>query len=302
MFKKTLLAAAVALAPFGAAQAATLDAVSLLQQFGLITTGNVTVSALKVHGRALIGGSLSGNMAEVNNGNIDAKVASDFDELVLGSATSGTKVRVNNNGSASYNGTPSELYANVKSTPAIAPENYAAILDAFAADLGAMTATASATKVGGNGLSFNASSTGGVTVYDMTAADFQNRDISLALNGADLVVINVSGTGTFNVLSNFNFDATLAKNVIWNLSGFSSVNLQRSIKGQVLAGGMAVSFNSDIEGTLYAGTVQAGAQLHIQTLDYEVPPPVSQVPVPATLPLLLAGAGAFAVLRRRRRA
>lgn len=302
MFTKTLMAAALALAPFGAAQAATLDAVSLLQQFGLITTGDVKVNSLHVHGRALIGGSLTGNFAEVNNGNIDPKVASDYDELVLGKATSSTKVRVNNHGTASYNGTPGELYADVKSTPALMPENYGAILDAFSNELDSLVANATVTKVGGNGLKFNAASSDGVMVYDVTAADFMNRDISLELNGADLVVINVSGSGTFNVMSNFNYDAALSKKVVWNLSGFDKVNLQRSVKGQILAGGMEVAFGSDIEGTLFAGSVKAGAQVHIQTLDYEAPDPVSPVPLPGTLPLLLAGAGALAVVRRRRRA
>ena len=300
MFKKPLLAAVLALAPLSCAQAATLDAVSLLQQFGLITTGDVSVGALKVHGRALIGGSLTGNLAEVNNGNIDSKVASVYDELVLMSATSGTHVRVNNHGSASYNGTPAELFADVTSDTAVAPDNYGAVLSDFSDDLAAMTATASATKVGTNELVFDAAASGGITVYDLAAADFLNRNISLSLNGADLVVINVSGTGTFDVMSNFNYDAALSQKVIWNLSGFSAVNLQRTVKGQILADGMEVSFNSDLEGALFADTVNAGAQIHIQTLDYSEPPEPPAVPLPASLPLLLAGAGGLVLMRRRR--
>ena len=109
MLKTLFAAAAIAVAPFASAQAATLDAVELLQQFNLITTGDVQVNSLHVHGRALIGGKMTGNLAEVNHDNIDNLVASDFDELILGERTSGTNVRVLNGGTVSTTGSGGDI-------------------------------------------------------------------------------------------------------------------------------------------------------------------------------------------------
>ena len=299
MFKSVLLAAAIFAAPFSAAQAASLDAVDLLQQFNLITKGDVQANSLHVHGRALIGGGLTGNKVDVNMDNIDTIVASDFDDLIVGNATSGTKVHLHNGATASMNGTPGLVEAGSYTTPAVMPDDYAAILDDFSAQLAGIDATAMAVKNSdGNLITFGAAASGGTTYYDIVAADLMNRDIDLLLNGAESIVINVTGTGTFNLNSNFRGNKAVSANVIWNFTGFDTVNLYRSIWGQVLAGDSHVYFNADIEGSLFADTVTAQAQVHVQPLQFT--PPVSQVPLPAGAWFMLAGFGAFGALRARR--
>lgn len=305
MFRNALLTTVLILAPLTGAQAASLDAVSLLQQFNLITTGDVQVNSLHVHGRALVGGKMTGNLAEVNHDNIDNIVASDYDELVLGTATSGTQVRVLNSGSASFGGGGGYIDAKTKSSPAAAPENFGQVLNDFSADIAGTSANATADKATlSNRISFNQSATGGTSVYAITAADLLNREIALDLNGADNIFINVTGTGTFDLMSNFIGSSGIADSVIWNFTGFSQINLYRSIWGQVLAANSNVFFSSDIEGTLFANNVTGQAQVHVHKLAYSQPetPAATPVPLPAGLPLLLGGLGAIAMLRRRRRA
>ena len=297
MLKTLFAAAAIAVAPFASAQAATLDAVELLQQFNLITTGDVQANSLHVHGRALIGGKMTGNLAEVNHDNIDNLVASDFDELILGERTSGTNVRVLNGGTVSTTGSGGYIDAASVSTPAVAPEDYAAILSEFSDNLALLSSTASADKTTfSNRISFDSAASGGTTVYDITAADLAGREVELLLNGADNIVINVTGSGTLNWNTNSIGDKSVSTNVIWNFVGFDQINITSTIWGQILADGSDVYFSTDLEGSLFAKNVTGQAQIHVQTLDYPNPQPV---PLPATLPLILVGLGAFGVLRRR---
>ncbi|SFB14656.1 VPLPA-CTERM protein sorting domain-containing protein [Poseidonocella pacifica] len=298
--KKIILAAITAVFP-AVTQAASLSAVELLREFSLITTGDVTVNSLHVHGRALIGGGMTGNLAEINHANIDSIVPSLFDELILVNATA-SSVRVLNSGSASFTGVPTFMDAATSSSPAVPPLAFGTVMSTFSDTLGVVVATGAADKTTfSNRIILDTAAIGGVSVYDLVEADFTHRDVELKLNGADSIVVNVRATATdkeFALQSNFLGDKSISQNVIWNFLGFDSLRLERSIYGQVLAKGSDVFFSSDIEGSLFADTVTAQAQIHVQPLDFSETTPV---PLPAGLPLLGAGIVAFGALRLRRK-
>lgn len=304
--KKLVLSCVLALCPV-ASSATTLGPIELLQQFSLITTGDVRVDSLHVHGRALVGGELTGNLAEVNHRNIDTLVASDFDELIVGSATAGTQVRVLNQGSASFSGTPGYIDTDqnvpgLQSSPAVLPDGFDTTLSAFSDTLEGQAATAVATTTN-NQISFDAASSGGTSVYDITEADLQNRNIGFNLNGADQILINVRASAQdtdFTLMSNATGNMSISTHVIWNFIGFDTLTLQRSIWGQVLADETDVYFTADIEGSLFADNVRGAAQIHVQTTQFEVPnADLTAVPLPAGGLLMLGGLAMLGGLRRR---
>ncbi|WP_238371227.1 collagen-binding domain-containing protein [Heliomarina baculiformis] len=305
MFKKLAISAVIAIAPAVGAQAAQLTATELLQQFNVITTGDVVnKGGLHIHGRALIGGTLSGDMAEVNNDGVDGIIASDYDELIIGNATSDTKARVLGGGSASFNGTPTQMDMNgggVSSSPAVMPDNYAAILDAFSTDLKKLATNATVdTTTFTNVAIFDEASTGGTSVYNISQSDLDGRNIDLLLNGADNIVINVIGSGDFDLTQGFRGSKDVSKDVIWNFVGFDELYFGVSMWGTILASGAEVTYHNDVEGTLYADSVIAHGQMHIQPTTYV--PPVSEVPLPASMVLLMGGFAGLGALRLRRRA
>lgn len=305
---RVLFAAAFAATlPFGAF-AASLDAVSLLRQFNLVSVGDVAVQSLHVHGRALIGGTVSGNLLEVDHDNIDAIVASDYDELIVMNATAASNARVMNGGTASFNGNGSRIEASKVSDTAVAPDDFVEVLTNFSSLLAGVAANAVAdTTTFGNRITFDTGRTEGIATFTITAADLANRDIAFALNNAEAIVINVVGTGDFNLFSNTQGDKTVSQNIIWNFIGFDNVNLNRSLYGSVLAGDSHVYLGADLEGSLFAGSLTGQAQLHVQPLNFPQAtapialPPLSPspVPVPASLPLLAGGLALVAALRRR---
>lgn len=306
---RVLFAAALAaMLPF-AASAASLDAVSLLRQFNLITVGDVAVQSLHVHGRALIGGTVTGNLLEVDHDNIDAIVASDYDELILTNATSASHVRVMNGGTASFNGNGSGIEASKRSDTAVAPDDYVTVLSDFATLLADLPANAVADKATySNRIIFDTGLVEGIATFSITAADLANRDVAFALNAAQAIVINVTGSGDFNLYSNLLGDKSLSRNIIWNFTGFDNVNLYRSLYGSVLAGDSHVYLGADLEGSLFAGSLTGQAQLHVQPLSFpdltkrDTAPVLNDpapVPVPASLPLLAGGLALAAALRRR---
>lgn len=304
---RTLIFLAMVVLP-SMAPAASLDPVQLLRQFNLITTGDVNVQSLHVHGRALIGGGLTGNIAEINHDNIDSIEASDFDDLALGNATAGTQARVLNNGSASFTGTPGMMEASIKSSPARLPENFGTVLSDFSTSLAGKTANATADKTTlSNRITLGGALLDEIAVFDLVESDFMNREISLSLNGASAILVNVRSTDadkSFDLMSNFIGDKTVARNVIWNFIGFDTVQLDHSIYGQVLAKDAHVKLRADSEGSIFAARLTAQAQVHVQLLDFPEPPdfetPPAAVPLPAGLPMMLAGILAILGLRRQR--
>ena len=303
--KTMFTTAAVLLAGTIGAQAASLSAVELMNQYVLVTEGDVTGNSLHVHGRALVGGDINMNgFAEINNVNADevAMVApSDFDELVvLGDIKSDT--RVNQSGDAAVQGsTNDKLYFNggSLSTAFAAPENFVSTLETLSSDLASLDSTV-LTGDGNEWWNRLTISEGGV--YSMTATELTSiKGFTYTFGADETVIINVTGDGATFQANAEGMSKELSRNVIWNFLSDTTVSLKSSIYGTVLAMDATVDFSSDIEGSLLAQSVFANAQVHTQSFRGTLPetPETPVVPLPAGFPLILTGLGAFAFLRRR---
>ncbi|SFR19518.1 collagen-binding domain-containing protein [Poseidonocella sedimentorum] len=301
---KSLFFAAALAVSGAAAQAATLSASETLEQFVLVTEGDLTGNSVHVHGRSLIGGDLStDNWSDFFNVNADEwpKIgASVFAELIVaGNATS--SFNVNQGGDLAVAGAISgtfNLNDGGSQVAFDAPENYWIQMEAMSADLSAAAASASAITLVKNAENKLAINAGGV--YTISATELAGvGGISYGFAPDETVIINVTGDAAVLSANMEGTDKGLAQNVIWNFESTNTVTLNASIFGTVVATDAKVTFHSDIEGSLIASLVDANAQIHVQTFLGELPE-IGQVPLPAALPLLLAGLGVFGAVARRK--
>lgn len=255
---------------------------------------------------------------------------SDYDELIVEGDVTGGTVNLNNGGDASVGGDVSnsvfELNAgggNPSGTlraggaitavanqgtkiPGLAGEP--AFEARFPEDVGSalMNTSSSLTSlsgvgptVSGNRATFNAAPTNGTTVYSFDFSLFDSiSEIDLALNGANTVIMNVSGLGG-TLADNFlggPFDA--APHTLWNFSEAETLDFTRQFFGSVLAPNATATHTTSIEGTLAVMAATLRGEVHLQPYQGDLPQPI---PLPAGLPLMAAGVGALALMRRLRR-
>lgn len=314
------------------ASAATYTADELLRQYNIITFDGLTLHD-EVEGRALVGGGLvmanaaqlmfdkTANQAgfadeSIITGNITGATLNvqNGSNITVGGNVSNSTLELNGQGTALIGGTLSaNANQGTKRTNQWAadpgfgdrfPQDVAATFTATSdrlAALGGGQAT-----VNGNQLVFGQTPTNGRSVYSIGFATLAAAsEFKFDLNGADTVIINVTGTsGT--IAANFVTGDTgfedLADRVIWNFTDATTVDLDRQMWGFLLA--PLAHFNganTNFEGTVVARTATTHGEMHSQQWRGTLPGPVpAPVPVPAALPLLAAGLAGLALLRRRR--
>lgn len=329
-------AAALALSP--AAHAAPLSAAEVLTLFNAVTEGNLN-SSQEIEGRVYVGGNLTGGTLQVgfngvtasdldelivkgssNIGTINAQNGSD---VTIGGAAVGT-IELNGGEQGTRTARIGGAFAGnanqgtVLSNQAALDPNFADrfpeidfdVLKAESAFFATLTGTAFDTSDVNDKKIIGAPDATGLSVHSASLSDLAGGGYSFDLNGATTVIINVAGTtGSFGMNAPAG-TAALAENVIWNFYEATSIAVNAAIIGSVLAPFADMSgFSGSTEGSVIAKSITLNnGELHsraftgaLPTEGTPPPPPTTTtpVPLPAGLPLLLAGLGGLALLRRR---
>ncbi|RWR10477.1 collagen-binding domain-containing protein [Paenirhodobacter populi] len=293
------LAGFMAVGPFGAAQAASLSAVELLQQYNLVVKGDLN-SMQEVEGNVYIGGNLTGsalqaafvkapvpdaglaNVVILGDNGVTLNINDPDVTVVIGGTNTGV---VNEAGTVIVGSTPADLVLDASTV--------FSTLDQWSTDLSHLATTGTYTE-GEQGYTF------GAGVYNISLDDFRKMAFTYDLAEGETIVFNVSGTDLAIHKNWPGVPFELGRQVVWNFYEAENVSIDAKVIGSVLAPKATLSgFAESLEGSVFALAVNlTNGEIHLQQPDFDIDTPV--VPVPATLPLLIGGLGALAALRRRK--
>lgn len=351
MGRMIALAAALAL-PCHALAASTPVGIDALKVYNLVVLGDLTSSS-EVEGRTFVGGNLTGNSSNYQIAALPASSYTGAGLVVVGDVTGGIK-NLNNGAGAvvggsvasgfNLNGSPQTVQvggtiSNTNVNSNTVQSNLGTTNPSFVANLqqdGSLMKTSmnelsyqlsqqapnSTIAISGNRGTFTAQpDANGVAVFNITAANLNAiGEIQFNTNGADTVIVNVSGP---NVVLNDNFlggTANLGQKVIWNFPDATDLTLTTAWGGSVLAPKAAAHTYNYIQGSAVFGSLTQDGEMHIGTYagGYSVPtdpavPPSSSggstsggssggtaVPEPGMLLLLAIGLGGLMLGRKRR--
>lgn len=277
----------------------------IVTDYNLFVKGNYTTTS-EVDGKSLIGGSVFGPAA---NFAIKLTPAIDYintDTLIIGGNLNLTNTQLNAgnllisgsvNGNVNFNGGGSQTTS--PSALAIA-QAAAAQVDQTSAFLASLSATHSITIPNGQPGPVNINAGPGISVFNISGSQLLNntfvQQIGLNMNGADSVIINVSGTNINYTNGNQVGEFTQAfaqSHVLWNFFEAETLNLGAfQFNGAVLAPFAAVQFDGGINGSVAVESLDAKG---------EVRHPVYEgfIPAPGAASLAMVAAASIAPRRRR---
>ncbi|OCC24922.1 glycosyl transferase family 1 [Croceicoccus estronivorus] len=341
-----LFAAAMFVTP---AHADTPSGINALSEWNLIVLGDL-VSSSEVEGRTFVGGDLSGNSSNYNIAQVAPSPSAQPGLTVVGNVTGGTKNLNNGSGAIiggnvdsgfNLNGDPQTVlvggslsHTNINqntvttglaaSDPAFAQglQQDKSLLTTSMNNLSYEMSTLSANsqmEISGNRGTFNAQpGSDGMAVFNITSDQLNSiGEIQFNLNGAETVVVNVSGT-SINLNDNFlGGTNNLGEKVIWNFPDAEDLTLTTAWGGSVLAPKADAHTYNYIQGSGVFGNLNQDGEMHVGTYGGGYVPPStppsgssggsssggSPVPEPGVLGLMaIALGGLYIGYRRRRRA
>ena len=297
------------------AQSAPLTALETLQQFNLITSGDVQ-SYSHVDGRSFIGGSLTGGDFMLRGSGVPASAHAGL--TVVGNAhnirVNGGGVAVGGNLSAgninqgaayvggnaqhsNFNGGPAYIGGEVVSsnlnggrtdTPPFAlPSAFdpSSVMRDLAGQLSRLDDTGGRIDLTHGKATFHASAaTNGVAVFDLGSNStlFSLNEFAFDLGDADLVIFNVGGA-EFDFGINFLGGSahSIAQRVIWNFYEADAIRIEREFGGTVLAPFAHLTHFNNIEGSVAVHSLLQYGEIHLQPINApHLPDPSTELRVP----------------------
>lgn len=299
-----VLAGVVALMAGGAASAAVVDPLSVLEHVNALVYTNATTNS-DIEGQAIIGGSFSG--ATVYNNPV-ATPLSGLGALNVYGSTSGNSININDGGSAYVAGTHGAPVnfnggGHYLSSVPNALSDYTAAMTSFSTSLSSLAANSTLPTAGNNEVILANPNANGVAIFNVTTAQLAAiPSYSINLNGAKTVVFNVMGSSldfTANEQFNSSSLSSVSGAVIWNFLNATSLTFGTQFAGSVLAPDATVTNNNQIDGALVANAWTGEGELHDDLFTGVSP---FAVPEPETWAMMLFGVGMVgAALRVRRR-
>lgn len=310
------LAGAILLSLAGAVSATPLS------DYNLILLGDLNANSIHVYDRAFIGGDITGGGSEFGS-RMDRSTRENSLEVAGDIRSSGVTVQsgymavggVNTAGNVNCNGNGLNQACVTTGTD----------LDTKADDLAARLYDDSLwlSSLGSNGdlfladhnrKSFTYTGSDSVAVFNLAGTDLfgQNSNWSLNAGSAQTVIINVSGSSVFNrggVNFNAGFGAQAggnnigASNILWNFYEATSIDFGSTrFNGSVLAPYADIRMTNDFDGSVAAKSYTGAGQVHNYLFNGAglSRPPVSEVPEPPALLLMLMGLGLLGLVRLRR--
>lgn len=271
---------------------------SILSDWNLIVRGNV-VSSSEIDGSSLIGGTLSGNSS--NYGVQGATAPSGVGLAVAGGVTGGPKQVTS--GSFRYTTAPTAIVNVASNNSAFDATIPAQVTAAMAQAVGISTTLATLTPNGtldGAG-NLNASpvllSGQRVAVYSITPAQLVGLgQLNLNFGTADSVVINIATGGSISFVAPPNlvggFSQANSSRIIWNLPNATSITVNNTFTGALLAPSADLQLIGGVFGTVVADSISR-KDAEIRRSNY-----TGYIPAPGAASLLV-GAGLLSTRRRR---
>lgn len=276
--------------------------------FQLNSGGSVYIGGANTGNLTTTGGSASVSINGNNSGYLTVNGGGTV--RITGNAGSGTL----NGGSLEYTGSMGSWNLNNATATQVSSlslssslpnfaSTFEAPLTALSSQLSAMTAN-STVLVNGNTITLNAQpGTNGVAVLDLSTSQLTaNSNVSVALNGATSLIVNLTVAGcssncSYTFPNNVTFlnPTTYADSVLWNITDVSNLSFTNEFGGSILAADATVMNSSSIDGTLVALNYDGSGELHAY--------PFNGIPMPepssiAVLAAAIAGIGAFRLRRR----
>ncbi|EGD60080.1 hypothetical protein Y88_1954 [Novosphingobium nitrogenifigens DSM 19370] len=290
-----LAAVSIAVPAWASSEPSGLDA---LRTYNLVVLGNLTSSS-EVEGRTFVGGNLTGNSSNyLISSSVPATTYTVPGLTVVGDVTGGTK-NLNNGSGAVVGGNVSSGFnlngatqtvqvggtisntnvnqntvtSNLGATNPAFTQNltqYGSLMSTSMKELSYQLSTQASTSTvslsGSTGVFTAQAGSGGTAVFNLTAADLSKMSaIQFNTNGADTVIVNVTGdpiTLNQNFLGGTN---NLGQHVIWNFPNATNLTLTTAWGGSVLAPLANATTYNYIQGSAVFGSLTQDGEMHIGT-------------------------------------
>ncbi len=321
--------------------------IDALREWNLVVFNNLDSNS-EVEGRTFVGGDLNGSSSNYNIGNASASTRGQPGLTVVGNVNgnhknlnNGSGAIVGGNVNSGFNlngpkqtvqvgGTISNTNVNqntVNSGLAASDPQFLVNLKQDASyiqsslnnlsyDLGQMEATSRVIRQGSRARFSAQAGEDGTAVFNLTSSDLDSfREIAFDKNGAETVIVNVTGK---NIVLDDNFlgnSSKLGESVIWNFPDAETLTVTTAWRGSILAPKAKATTSNFIEGSAVFSSLTQRGEFHMGTFNSGFTPPNpggsssggsssssgggTNVPEPSAFLLFLLAAAA--VLFRRRR-